>query len=176
MAKIGKPLDPLPRFWSRVDKSPGFGPNGDCWRWTAGTDGRDYGLISINGKNVRAHRYSWELENERPFPAGFGGCHTCDTPRCVNPRHIFPGTASDNAKDAFRKGRRVSPSLGGWRGMNADKTHCKRGHSFTPENTLLRPGKRQCRICQRLHEATRNAKGPRIRKETSTAERHAGAK
>jgi hypothetical protein len=34
--------------------------------------------------------------------------------------------------------------------INGSKTHCKRGHEFTPENTYIKQGKwRQCRACQR---------------------------
>lgn len=39
-------------------------------------------------------------------------------------------------------------------GHNANKTHCKRGHEFTPENTLLAAGKRYCRPCRRLRRAS----------------------
>lgn len=35
---------------------------------------------------------------------------------------------------------------------NAEKTHCKRGHPFTKENTYPMPrGGRSCRICLRAH-------------------------
>jgi late competence protein required for DNA uptake (superfamily II DNA/RNA helicase) len=34
--------------------------------------------------------------------------------------------------------------------LNARKTHCKRGHAFTEENTILNKiGSRNCRICIR---------------------------
>jgi hypothetical protein len=34
---------------------------------------------------------------------------------------------------------------------NTAKTHCLRGHEFTPENTRLYRGKRNCRTCGRMY-------------------------
>jgi hypothetical protein len=33
---------------------------------------------------------------------------------------------------------------------NSERTHCMRGHEFTPENTRWRGHKRNCRSCQRI--------------------------
>jgi hypothetical protein len=40
-----------------------------------------------------------------PIPQGADICHHCDTPSCINPAHLFPGSARDNALDMGRKGR-----------------------------------------------------------------------
>ena len=93
--------DPVDRFWSRVDRS------GECWLWTRGSTGNGYGMFSeAKHKLVLAHRYSWELANGS-IPEGMFVCHTCDTPRCVRPEHLFLGTNAENMQDASRKGRLV---------------------------------------------------------------------
>ena len=84
------------------------GPTG-CWLWTGRLVNRKvatetYGVIVIARKSVRAHRYSWELHNG-PIPEGMQVLHKCDTPRCVNPEHLFLGTNADNMADKYTKGR-----------------------------------------------------------------------
>ena len=95
------------RWREKVDMK---GPN-DCWEWLAAKDSRSYGQIKINRKHTRAHRYAYEhyKNNGHPVPSNLYVCHHCDNPGCVNPNHLFLGTAKDNTQDMLRKGRHRFP-------------------------------------------------------------------
>lgn len=95
------------RFDSRHEPVPECG----CWIWTGSTNGGKsdgYGKLSVAGKYKSAHRLSYEL-HRGPIPAGRFVCHRCDTPRCVNPDHLFLGDNAENMRDCFRKGRLPLP-------------------------------------------------------------------
>lgn len=91
----------IERFWAHVDRS------GDCWLWRGVNPLTSYGTMRIGGRTIGVHRISYELHNgpipdDKPFV-----CHTCDTPGCVNPAHLFAGTHEDNMKDKTAKGRQA---------------------------------------------------------------------
>lgn len=81
------------RFWAKVDKS------GECWTWTAYKLSTGYGRFGIGWTAVwQAHRYS-ALMHFGEIPAGALVLHTCDTPACVRPEHLYFGTNADNNRD-----------------------------------------------------------------------------
>lgn len=79
-------------------------PNTGCLLWTASVDGCGYGTIRCGEKVLRAHRVAWEVENG-PIPDGLLVCHTCDTPCCINTKHLYLGTDQTNMEDRAARWR-----------------------------------------------------------------------
>jgi hypothetical protein len=91
------------RFWTKVDKTPGHGPNGDCWLWTASQRSDRYGVFGLDGVRAAAHRVAFRLAGGKLKP-GHVVMHTCDVRLCCNPAHLRLGTQHDNVRDAVAKG------------------------------------------------------------------------
>lgn len=140
--------DDAARFATKIEVQP----NG-CHRWISPPDKDGYGRFGAGGKTYRAHIYAW-VQEHGPLPDGLQLDHVChntdpDCPGgraclhrlCVNIDHLALGTTRDN----LRASRHTIAS------KNAAKTHCKRGHEFTPENTMrVKDGRyRACRTCYR---------------------------
>ena len=89
------------RFYSKIDKtSSDIG----CWLWTDSKTKAGYGRIMVNGKAIKAHRFSYELHKGK-IPENTLVCHSCDIRHCVNPDHLWLGTYTDNNRDMFAKNR-----------------------------------------------------------------------
>ncbi len=127
------------RFWAKVDQN---GPGG-CWLWTASLDRLVYGRFRAEGNAISAHRFSYALLVGELVP-GLDLDHLCGVRRCVNPSHLEQVTHAENV-------RRGNTGI-----ANRSKTHCKRDHEFTPENTRLdKRGSRTCLTCQKARNQAR---------------------
>ena len=112
-------------FWRNVKIA-----DNDCWLWTRATDKDGYGVFSVDGKYIRAHRYIWQL-HYGSIPEGINIHHRCKNPACVNIVHMLA----------------LSPRQHKQLHMS-EITHCPQGHEYTQENTYIRPnGNRNCRTC-----------------------------
>lgn len=91
------------RFWNKVTKTDG------CWTWAGGKSGDGYGFIRCGSKGspmIKASKLSWMIHNGYSLvPKGMLICHSCDNPPCVNPDHLWLGTAQDNMDDKVNKQR-----------------------------------------------------------------------
>lgn len=122
-----------------------------CLIWPGSKTLNGYGEASINGKRGRVHRLVYEHYNG-PVPEGMDVCHTCDTRACIEPSHLWVGTRKQNMEDCLAKKRHDSMK----------RTHCPRGHEYTPETTRWKPpskerpaGARECAVCNRIRNRLR---------------------
>jgi hypothetical protein len=139
-----RPKQPIDRFMEKVVKRIDK-PFMLCWIWTGYKNHKGYGQFRDPGHPVIAHRWSYE-HFIGPIPEGMQLDHfKCHNPSCVNPYHVRPATALENIRNALTH--------------NSVKTHCKRGHEFTPENTrILKGNRRMCRTCSREWEGNNRYK------------------
>lgn len=125
-------------------------PDTGCWMWIGRLDKDGYPVFRPTPKDPeqRGYRVSYALRHG-DIPEGMQLDHTCHTKavargqcvggiclhrRCVNPDHLEPVTGSENTFRSDHAERKV--------------THCPQGHEYTPENTIVRGGKRYCRTCK----------------------------
>lgn len=151
------------RFWASVTKTE------TCWLWT-GAKNKGHGQFTVSRTDVRspkklmAHRYAYELL-VGPIPDGLELDHLCRVRHCVNPAHLEPVTRRENLLRGETHAAR-----------NAAKTHCKRGHEFTPENTYYPKGGRGCRTCRTayMREYAKTHRRTRVRERAASQRRGEG--
>jgi hypothetical protein len=99
LQSLSNPRD-VARFWSKVGK----GRPDQCWHWRGNTNASGYGIFTVRGRQVPAHRYGYMLAHGALDPELYV-LHACDEPGCVNGSHLRAGTAADNARDRIARKR-----------------------------------------------------------------------
>lgn len=97
--------------------------------------------VGGSGSTRKVHRAVCEAWHG-PAPEGLVCRHLDGDPLNSTPGNLAWGTVAENSQDQLRHGRH-------W---GVAKTHCLRGHEFTPENTIRKPAGRSCRECDRVRK------------------------
>lgn len=93
--------DCIKKFFNKVKKTNG------CWLWNGAKNSYGYGSFWYCERIVKAHRMSWMIHFGK-IPKSHSVCHKCDNPLCVNPKHLWVGTHTQNMQDMIKKGRHKS--------------------------------------------------------------------
>lgn len=115
------------------------GHSSDCWISGRAENGKGYTKTAYMGRIWYTHRLAYHLF-VGSIPSGLTIDHLCRNRACCNPAHLEAVSMRINTL------RGTAPAA-----VHAAKTHCDRGHQFTPENTYLRRGRhgiqRSCKTC-----------------------------
>ena len=134
------------------------GNKDQCWNYGGSISSKGYGTMSIpSGKRrtkvYKAHRVTY-VAFRGEIPVDIDTDHLCRNRRCVNPWHLELVTRRVNIL------RGTAPAA-----INACKTHCIRGHEYTPENTITgSDGARRCRICNNASDLALYYRKRRLRR------------
>ena len=139
--------DPVVRFNKRYILNQETG----CWEWQGAQtgsmqEGNGYGYMTIGGKRITAHRFSYQLYNGELIE-GLVIMHSCDNRLCVNPEHLSQDTASANIKDMWNKGRAKPGNMNG--PLYELGGQCRKGHNLTEKTLMIFSNNaRKCRTCR----------------------------
>ena len=93
----GRPF--LNRFWAKISKELGQGPDGDCWQWIGAKDSAGYGTLGVAGRQMSAHRIAFALGSGQA-PGEKFVCHYFSEERAMRPNAKL---SNADAKDICEK-------------------------------------------------------------------------
>jgi hypothetical protein len=108
-----------------------------CMVWERRKHTHGYGIFTHETKGHYTHRVAYEFTRE-PIPGHLEIDHLCRNKACFNPQHLEVVTPQENL--------RRCPE---WTEFHSRKTHCPKGHPYSPENTRMYQERRFCRECGR---------------------------
>lgn len=91
------PQERIQAFWNKIIITA---DDNQCWLWIASSHKQGYGWFGTE----LAHRIAWSYPDYL-IPDGLCILHSCDNPKCCNPKHLFLGTQLENIQDKVNKNR-----------------------------------------------------------------------
>lgn len=124
------------KFWRMVSITA----NDDrCWLWNGSVNSKtkQYGRVTIEGVIINTHRLAYFI-HYKIDPKDKLVCHSCDNPKCVNPKHLWLGTEEDNRKDMYLKRRNARGDSSTYRKYPEKRKHGEKNccAKLTEENVL----------------------------------------
>lgn len=101
------------RFFGNIEKTD------SCWIWKGCVADCGYGVMTIEGKYLYMHRYSYQMHKGN-IKNNLQVCHSCDNRKCVNPDHLWLGSFKDNIRDMIEKERNAKGSFNGSSKLSED--------------------------------------------------------
>ena len=139
MTTIERIYDLPKRIADRIAES-----ESECWQWLGAKSANGYGVASIHGKSMCAHRAVYILA-KGPIPKGLELDHLCRNQSCVRPSHLDAVTHRENM---FR-----SPAFQ----VRVQSGKCIHGHDLDGVRSRF-DGGRYCKTCVNLNKRRYRAK------------------
>jgi hypothetical protein len=140
-----------------------------CMVWTGSISAKGRMSITVSSKPgdaAQVPRVTWAMKHGK-IPEGHIVARrpTCSNERCVEPAHfeLMEGDRGYRAATAAHvRASALPPVEEALETIRPRKTHCKRDHEYTPENTAITRRQngaygRACRACRKQYQDDRKA-------------------